>query len=192
MKVLTFILYLSSALMMLSAVFIFLPWDMLNAWMALFAPVAYPATPLVQYQVFAKSGTGEWIWALRTAWPRPPFPEAQKEAMISSFAERNPNQELTVDDFDWPEHTAALSAVQVDGHGRIYVFPLVSIDEDTNDDDEAKLMPVDVYSPEGERLMAGLISDTWTYARGDYVYTMRPTSDDEVQIVRYRLVLPED
>jgi hypothetical protein len=51
MKVLIFILYLFSALMMLSAVFIFLPWDMLNAWMALFAPVAYPATPLVQYTV---------------------------------------------------------------------------------------------------------------------------------------------
>jgi hypothetical protein len=51
MKALTFILYLFSALMMLSAVFIFLPWSTLNAWMALFAPVAYPATPLVQYTV---------------------------------------------------------------------------------------------------------------------------------------------
>ncbi len=51
MKALSFILYLSSALFMLSAVFIFLPWNMLNAWMALFAPVAYPATPLVQYTV---------------------------------------------------------------------------------------------------------------------------------------------
>lgn len=51
MKALTYILYLSSALLMLSAVFIFLPWSTLNAWMALFAPVAYPDTPLVQYTV---------------------------------------------------------------------------------------------------------------------------------------------
>ena len=51
MKALTFVLYVSSALFMLSAVFIFLPWSTLNAWMALFAPVAYPVTPLVQYTV---------------------------------------------------------------------------------------------------------------------------------------------
>ena len=51
MKALTYILYLFSALLMLSAVFIFLPWSTLNAWMALFAPVAYPETPLVQYTV---------------------------------------------------------------------------------------------------------------------------------------------
>ena len=40
--------------------------------------------------------------------------------------------------------------------------------------------------------MTGLISSPWRYARGDYVYTMRPTPDDEVQIVRYRLVWPEN
>ncbi len=51
---------------------------------------------------------------------------------------------------------------------------------------------MDVYSPEGERLMAGLISSPWSYSRGDYVYTMRPTADDEIQIVRYRLVWPEN
>ncbi len=51
MKALTYILYLFSALFMLSAVLIFLPWNTLNAWMALFAPVAYPAAPLVQYTV---------------------------------------------------------------------------------------------------------------------------------------------
>ncbi len=51
MKALTYILYVFSAMLMLSAVFIFLPWSTLNAWMAWFAPVAYPATPLVQYTV---------------------------------------------------------------------------------------------------------------------------------------------
>ncbi len=51
MKALTYILYVFSAMLMLSAVFIFLPWSTLNAWMAFFAPVAYPATPLVQYTV---------------------------------------------------------------------------------------------------------------------------------------------
>ena len=112
--------------------------------------------------------------------------------MITSFATRNPNQELTINDFDWPEHTAAVSPIQVDGHGRIYVFPHVSSDEDTDEDDDSELIPVDVYSPQGERLMTGLISSAWRYARGDYVYTMRRTPDDEVQIVRYRLVWPEN
>ena len=51
MKALTYILYLFSALLMLSAVLIFLPWSTLNSWMAWFAPVAYPDTPLVQYTV---------------------------------------------------------------------------------------------------------------------------------------------
>ncbi len=148
------------------------------------------ATPMVEYQVFAKSPAGEWIWALRTAWPRPPFPEAAKEALISVFAQQMPDQELNADDFDWPEHTAALSAVQVDGHGRIYVFPAIPSAEDEDEDDETRLMAVDVYSPAGERLMAGLISSPWNYARGDYVYTMLPTPDDEVKIVRYRLVWP--
>ena len=150
------------------------------------------ATPVVEYQVFAKSPTGEWIWALRTAWPRPPFPEAQKEALIASFAERMPDQEISVDDFDWPEHTIALGSVQVDGQGRIYVFPVASSDEDPNQADEARLVPVDVYSPQGERLLAGLIGNGWAFARGDYVYTVRPTPDDEVQVVRYRLVWPEN
>lgn len=43
-----------------------------------------------------------------------------------------------------------------------------------------------------ERLMTGLISSPWMYARGDYVYTRWPTADGEVQIVRYRLVWPEN
>ncbi len=51
MKALTIILYVFSALLMLSAVLIFLPWSMLNSWMAFFAPVAFPDTPLVQYTV---------------------------------------------------------------------------------------------------------------------------------------------
>ena len=34
-------------------------------------------------------------------------------------------------------------------------------------------------------------ADIWSYARGDYVYTMRPTPDDETLVVRYRLVWPE-
>ncbi|MCH8197125.1 MAG: hypothetical protein IH904_03485 [Proteobacteria bacterium] len=51
MKALTYSLYAFSALLMLSAVFIFLPWSTLNSWMEFFAPVAFPATPLVQYTV---------------------------------------------------------------------------------------------------------------------------------------------
>lgn len=51
MKAMQGILYVVSALFVLSAVFIFVPWASLNAFMGLFAPVAYPDAPIVQYTV---------------------------------------------------------------------------------------------------------------------------------------------
>ncbi|MEE8622849.1 MAG: hypothetical protein V3T27_03060 [Alphaproteobacteria bacterium] len=51
MKAMQGILYVVSALFIVSAVFIFLPWSSLNAIMGLFTPVAYPDVPIVQYTV---------------------------------------------------------------------------------------------------------------------------------------------
>ncbi len=55
-----------------------------------------------------------------------------------------------------------------------------------------KPVPVDVYSPKGERIFAGLIPiPTWSAALGDRVYRLEtdPATDEPV-VVRYRLVLP--
>ncbi len=49
MKTVRTLLYVFSALFMLSVVFVFLPWDWLNAFIALFGEYAYPDDPLVQY-----------------------------------------------------------------------------------------------------------------------------------------------
>ncbi len=51
MKAMKGVLYVVSALFIVSAVFIFIPWSSLNAFMGLFAPVAYPDVPIVQYTV---------------------------------------------------------------------------------------------------------------------------------------------
>lgn len=51
MNVIKTILYVASALFMLSAVFAILPWGALNAFIAWFGPFAYPDDPMVQYTV---------------------------------------------------------------------------------------------------------------------------------------------
>ena len=51
MKTVRTLLYVFSALFMLSVVFVFLPWDWLNAFMALFGEYVYPDDSLVQYTV---------------------------------------------------------------------------------------------------------------------------------------------
>ena len=45
------ILYLFAALFMVSVIFVFTPWDTLNAFMHLFGPAGFPADPTVQYTV---------------------------------------------------------------------------------------------------------------------------------------------
>jgi len=53
-------------------------------------------------------------------------------------------------------------------------------------------VPVDVYSPDGELLAAGIVPQTWTYARGDHVYALRGDADlDQTTVVRYRLEVRE-
>ncbi len=53
-------------------------------------------------------------------------------------------------------------------------------------------VPVDVYSPAGERLLSGLSPiDSWDSASGDYLYRVETDPDTEERVVvRYRLVEP--
>ena len=78
------------------------------------------------------------------------------------------------------------SPLHVDGYGNLYVFPYV---DGSWDRDE---VPVDVYSPAGERLFAGFIADrSWIYAQGNAVYGIEAGEDAGHQrIVRYLLRAP--
>jgi len=166
-------------------------------------------TPASEYQVLAMSGSGDTTWALRVAWPRPPYLESSKQRRVEMFASEAPD--LSVDDFDWPQFSNAISStLLVDGEGRLYVFPYTrGLEESANDDgeqtedeaaeDEATTesedegphgRPVDIYSPGGELIVAGLAEGAWQYARGDYVYALgRNAETDETVVYRYRLVL---
>ncbi len=53
-------------------------------------------------------------------------------------------------------------------------------------------VPVDIYSPKGERLFSGMIPiDSWHSAVGSHLYRIETDPETEEQIVvRYRLVEP--
>lgn len=162
----------------------------------------------VEYQIHALTPSGETAWALRVALPRRPFSESSKELRVRTLAREDPD--TGVDDFEWPELDRAISGtLRTDGAGRLYVYPMferVSADDNAEATDDAagaaetteaageagarRGRPVDVYSPDGELIVAGLAAGTWSYARGDYVYRITSDPDtDETLVIRSRLVV---
>ncbi len=139
-----------------------------------------------EYQLLALDSRGEAQWALRVAWKRSPVTEEDKRHQIRFLLERRPNIGSFGD--GWPETLGSISRLALDGHGRLYVFPQVSISGQRPDED----IPVDVYSPDGEHLFSGLIEPfEWTAASGEFVYGIRENRDSgEREPVRYRLVEP--
>lgn len=146
------------------------------------ADIAY-LSPIHEYQVLAVSADGSPRWALRVAWPRPPLAESTKAALVEQRS-RSGTGTATVGDFDWPP-ASALQLLRTDGAGRLYVFPTMP----REDDEPPAPRMVDVYSPTGELLAAGLVDHIWTHARGDYVYGLRTNERDERVAVRYRLTV---
>ena len=67
MKTVRTLLYVFSAFFMLSAVFLFLPWDWLNAFMALFGEYVFPHDSLVQYTVRMMLALTFWFGVLMAA-----------------------------------------------------------------------------------------------------------------------------
>ena len=120
-------------------------------------------------QAFAADGTARWLLHVEppegtgaaTAEPRPPA--------LSVPAGGSPG---------------VGHPLRVDGHGNLYVFPYVAAA------DERGRVPVDVYSPAGDRLFAGWIERrSWLEANGDFVYGIE--GQEGVQrIARYRLGAP--
>ena len=98
-----------------------------------------------------------------------------------------------------PENDNALGEILTDGRGRLYVFP--------TPDEGSEVEPMDVYSPLGDLLLAGVwppdvdrlaVRGTrWLTASGDYVYGIKcdPEGVDSRRgntpffVVRYRLAL---
>lgn len=139
-----------------------------------------------EYQIYALDKDATMRWALRVAWDRVPITEAEIASALERVRERLPDASRS--EVDWPEARPALSYLNVDGHGHVYVFPYPESAEAAEADEVA----VDVYSAEGEPLFSGLMPRVrWSDAEGDFVYSRE--SDDstgEERIIRYRLVEP--
>lgn len=129
-----------------------------------------------EYRIQQFDPDGYPSWVLSVDWPReqsgdgPPAPalsNGPRGPRLARLGRGNP--------------------LRTDGRGNLYVFPYVG---ESWDRDE---IPVDVYSPDGERLFAGFISDvSWVRAQNDAIYGIEYDADtDRQQIVRYRIAGPE-
>ncbi|HEX9735445.1 MAG TPA: hypothetical protein VGG06_26040 [Thermoanaerobaculia bacterium] len=145
-------------------------------------------SPQHEYQVLAMSTDGDSLWALRVAWARLPYPESQKQSLVDSFMRSFPGDEpVRPDQLDWPEHAPALLGISTDAAGHIYVFPTLPPTEDPGQPRDE--WAVDVYTPAGDFIGAGVVPYRWSWAQGDFVYGTRPNELDETVVVRYRLVV---
>jgi hypothetical protein len=137
-----------------------------------------------EYQIHAFDEFGSARWALRIPWERLPFTQADIDETVADL--REAIEDVDVSEVEWPEQYPAIEDLEVDGRGRLHVFPQFK----SEGGDER---PVDVYSRDGEHLFSGWISrKLWDYALDDFVYG-RSTDQEtgEVRIVRYRLIWPD-
>ena len=146
-------------------------------------------TPAAEYQLYALRRSGQMRWAVGVAWPRLPVTEEDRAAAVL-----RPVPGVEISGVEWPEQLPALglprrragSALALDGHGHLWVFPLVPSGW------EREELPVDIFSFEGEPLFSGFtpFSD-WQAPFGDFVFRVEEDVDSgEHQVVRYRLVEP--
>ncbi len=153
------------------------------------------ATAGDEYQCLSVNPEGDMNWALRVAFEPPALTAEQRQEVVKFLSvqlrEMDANLSLTETDFTWPERHAALENLQVDGHGNLYLFPHSQRTPETVlRTDEP--VPVDVYSPMGERLFSGRIDiEDWDSEIGEYLYRVEtdPISEEHV-VARYRLVEP--
>ena len=148
-----------------------------------------------EYQVHAFDLSGAERWALRVAAARLMTDATIREHTVELL--RNAVPELDPTGAEWPDSLPALSALNVDGYGRLYVFPYHWQSQGWGPygpmEPGTDSVPVDVYSPAGERLFAGMMRRwTWKAAHGDFLYGFRPDESGEHEIVRYRIILPFD
>jgi len=157
-----------------------------------------------EYQVLAFTRDGAVRWALRTTMSRPILTEAQIDAALQRLAEIRFPGGVSLDprprrsEVNWPAELPALASgpsahpfrdpIRVDGHGHLYVFPFIPDDWDRPE------RPVDVYAPDGEHLLSGMMEITrWNAARDQFVYAVGTDPvTEEYRVIRYRLIEPFD
>ena len=148
-------------------------------------------TTSTEYQIHT---LGADPWSLRVAWERQAVTAGDVDATMSRM-DSPLFDELDESAFSWPDRFSAISAIEVDGHGHLFVFPFFApLNAPIGPDEERPEIarPVDVYSASGEHLFSGLM-DVWSWSAylGDFVYTTRTNPlTEEVEVVRYRLVEP--
>ena len=155
------------------------------------------------YQVVAVSEAGESLWALRVAGTSQPFPRSYVEKTETMLEEWYPG--IPTSEFLWPELGPIFADVRVDGHGNLYVFPFTVSEREpmaltmASASSVAQQMPVDVYSPAGERVFVGYFPARgypfaeWEAAWTDYIF--RFVESDEYEnavLIRYRVRIPWD
>lgn len=145
-------------------------------------------TPTDEYQVVAMNEIGEPRWALRVAHAKVPFSDAYLEAWIQRLREVDPDVTIAHLEPDRPDFFPAVDRILTDGRRRLYIVPFWRRTPGATREE----IPVDVYAPDGARLMAGWMPDVeWHAAQDDLVYAIEtdPASGEEL-VVRYRLGLP--
>ena len=172
-------------------------------------PSGRRSSPAAEYEVFSYSLTGKIEWALRATWEREPV-TADIRDDLDPYLRIIREQGGRVPEIEWPQELPALRYALADGHGHLYVFPYVYFNEmsmlrnlnpryaDLPPLPEApELLPVDVYSSDGERLYAGMIESHggfvlyWDDARGDYIYQLTTDFETgETYLAKFRLVEP--
>lgn len=143
-----------------------------------------------EYQVKKFEVGGDLTWALRVAYDRPPYPPDLVAARMARFHESRPDRAPS--EYYVPDREPALTAIAVDGHGHLWVFPWLY---PPGPDDDPRPRPVDVYASDGARLFSGLIDGKfhagWVRALGDHVYTDENDSVTGERIIgKYRIVEP--
>lgn len=139
-------------------------------------------TETTEHKVLALTRDGDQRWALRASGERHVSTASARDRAFTVIKERIP--EVRRGDVDWPLTLPALDGISVDGHRRLYVFPIdVPFLEDSPE------VPVDVYSRDGEPVFRGVMPRVrWRAAFGSYVYAFRVNADtDEIEVVRYKL-----
>ena len=143
------------------------------------------ATASAIYEVAAFDLNADVVWVLEAPWPREPIPEhlVAKTTGRAERVGRTMAANLAEDaDAIWPDYFPALAGIETDDQGRLFVFPYV-VDADATE------FPVDVYSPDGELVVNGILPfQGWDAHRGEHVFRVEQRAGRSV-IVRYQLLL---
>lgn len=147
------------------------------------------ASAAAEYEVAALEASGRPRWVLHADWQRKPITRDEIDHLVETSNVDMNAEGVSLVGLDRVRRHPALSdwqPISVDGHGLIYVFPHIPFYWEATD------WPVDVYTPDGERIFSGTIpARTWNSVSGDFVYgTRRDPETGERAVVRWRLETP--